>query len=139
MCVAVAVFAPCVLWWQVQHIGSRSQSLCHVLWSQVWHIGSQLWSLHAQHGAAVAINVPHVLQSWSSCCVCRGRRCGMWGHGLHAVCVVVAGVLCPVMVVGAVLAPHALWLLPLHCVWCCCRPFRAAWGVTGAFVALGVV
>ncbi len=64
-------------------------------------------------------------------------------------CVMVVGVVCwvavmvftpcGVVVVGAVIAPHVLQLLPLHCVWCCSHPFCAMWGVAGAFIASGVV
>jgi hypothetical protein len=108
VCVAVVVFAPCLLWSQVQCVGS---------WS---------WSSHAQHEAAITVDVVCVLWSWSSCHVCHGHRCAALGHGcdlcmcgmgpqsqlmrcmchdhcLCALCVVVAGVVHGAMVMVVVL------------------------------------
>jgi hypothetical protein len=124
--------------------------LC-VSWLQVQRIGSQLWSSCMWRGATVTINVVHVLWSQSSChVVVTGAACRVivmvfthmvWGRSRSqcSMCVVVAGVAHWVTVVGAVIAPHASWLLPLCCMWCCCRPFYATWGVASAFIALGVV
>jgi len=116
--------------------------------------GSPLWSSRARHGAVVAVDAVHVLRLQSSPYVLWSRvwvmvfMCVVWCHGCHRCgacvmlwpsCVVVTGAAHHVAVMGAIIAVHALWLLPLCCVLCRCHPFCAVWGVAGAFVVSGVV
>ena len=83
-------------------------------------VGSPSPSSRARRGV-VAVDAPRVSRSRSSCVSSsRVRRVGSRSR-------------------VAAVTPRASWLSPLRCVWCRCRPFRAAWGVAGAFVASGVV
>jgi hypothetical protein len=115
----------------MRHVGlwlrsSRAQrgvavDAAHVLWSRVWRVGSWSWSSRAWRGAAVAVDAACVSRSRSSCVSSsRVQRVGSRSR-------------------VAAVTLRALWLSPLRCMWCRCRPFRAAWGVAGAFVASGVV
>ena len=151
--VAIAVFAPCVLWWWVRHVGSPSQSLCCVC------CGCGCGALGCGCGLHVGGVGP---RSPSMCCVC----CGC---SLCAMCVMVVGVVCGVTVfvpyvswlqvrriqsqlqvpslchvhcgchlctacgvAVALFAPHVVLLVPsLRRVWCCSCGHHAVRGVCG--------
>src|SRR5216683_2250040 len=130
----------------------------HMSWSWMWM---------QRVGAMVAVNVARVSRSRSLHPVCCGGRYSMWGHGcglhtrgmglqspsmhrvchghsLHALCIVVAGVVCGVAVV--VFVPCAswswvcciqlwLWVPSLHCM-CHGTCLCAVCGVTVALFTL---
>jgi len=130
-----ACCAMCVMVTEADAAHGVAIDAAHV--SRSWHVGSWLWSSRVWHGATVTVNVAHVSWSWSSCRVMvTGAAhqvtvmvfaCMVWGcgHSRCSTCVMVAGAAHWVVVAGAIIAPHALWLSPLHCMWCHYRPFHA--------------
>ncbi len=105
MCVVVAVFVPCVLWWWVWRMGLQLQSLCCVCCGCRCSTSGHSCGLHV----CVAVDVLCVSQLRSSCHVC-------YGCSLCAVCVVVTGVAYGVVVTVVVFMPCASWPW-VHCVW----------------------